>query len=103
MLLRLLAAMLALTLTTVAVMTRPGKSAIHQAVPRKLRPSERITPHSGVGGCGPRPRKLSPAPETIAVPTPMVASTTSGPSVLGITWRSTLATGCTPRLVAAPT
>ncbi len=35
---------------------RPGKAVIHQACSRNWRPAAIMAPHSGVGGCGPRPR-----------------------------------------------
>ena len=35
---------------------KPGSAVIHQACSRNWRPAAIIAPHSGVGGCGPRPR-----------------------------------------------
>ncbi|MOA38650.1 hypothetical protein D3C78_1603570 [compost metagenome] len=40
-------------------------------------------PHSGVGGCAPRPKKLKPAVSRIAVPMPKVACTVIGVRQLG--------------------
>src|SRR6202008_5007537 len=42
-------------------MATPGTVDSHQASVRWLRPVESIAPHSGIGGCAPRPRKPSPA------------------------------------------
>jgi hypothetical protein len=35
---------------------KPGRAVIHQAWSRNWRPAAIMAPHSGVGGCGPRPR-----------------------------------------------
>ncbi len=42
-----------------------------------------IEPHSGVGGCAPRPRKPSAAASRIALEKPSVACTISGAAQLG--------------------
>ena len=39
----------------------PGTVATHQWSRMKRRPSEIMAPHSGLGGCAPRPRKPRPA------------------------------------------
>ena len=44
-----------------------------------------IEPHSGVGGCAPRPRKPSAAASRIAVEKPSVACTISGAAQFGST------------------
>ena len=44
---------------------------IHQASSRNCRPSAIIAPHSGVGGCGPSPKKLSVAPVRMASTMPV--------------------------------
>ena len=51
------------------------------------RPSESIAPHSGVGGCAPKPRNDRDAPTMIAVATPRVDTTTSGARMFGKMWR----------------
>ena len=47
----------------------PGTADTCGATERKLRPSEHMMPQSGRGGVIPRPRKESPAPSTIMMPT----------------------------------
>ena len=42
--------------TPVRMIARPGKTGTHHASSRNGRASAMIAPHSGVGGCGPRPR-----------------------------------------------
>ena len=49
-----------------------------------MRASEIIVPHSGVGGCTPRPTKLSIAPIKMAFPTFMVIVTIRGEIEFGI-------------------
>src|SRR4029077_16416247 len=47
----------------------PGTAETWGATERKLRPSEHMMPQSGRGGVMPSPRKDSPAPSTIKMPT----------------------------------
>ena len=42
-------------------MARPGMVATHHWSSSTCRPEETIAPHSGAGGCAPRPRKPRPA------------------------------------------
>src|SRR5699024_7731448 len=53
---------------TTSNMARPGKVTTHGEFCNACLPSLNIAPHSGVGGCAPNPRKLSPAASKIAVP-----------------------------------
>ena len=50
-----------------------------------LRPSERMLPHEGCGGCTPAPKKESEASNTIASATITVAKTKTGAAVLRTT------------------
>ena len=45
-----------------------------------------MAPHSGVGGCTPRPIKLSPAAMVMVWATPIVACTMIGEMQLGSRW-----------------
>ena len=66
-------------------MARPGKVTTHQARSTNSRASASIVPHSGDGGCAPRPRKPSAAASRMAVETPSEACTISGAAQLGST------------------
>src|SRR6266545_6692257 len=68
---------------TVIAIARPGNNPIQIATRMNWRPSASITPHSGVGDCGPRPRKLSAAPVKIAPPMPMDDMTMIGATTFG--------------------
>ena len=57
------------------------------------RPASSIVPQLGVGGCTPRPRKLSDASAMIAPAMPSVACTTTAGSAVGRTWRRTIRAG----------
>ena len=46
-----------------------------------------MLPQLGVGGCTPRPRKLSPASSRIAFAMPNVAATITGARAFGSMWR----------------
>src|SRR5512141_46976 len=71
---------------TVIMIATPGKLVTHGADRKNSRPFDIIAPHSGVGGCAPKPRKLSPAASRIEEDTYSVASTTAGPTTLGRIW-----------------
>ena len=63
----------------------PGKTVVHGALsqyaPRNA--SAIIVPHSGVGGCAPKPRKPSAAVSRVAVAMLSVPCTISGVKALG--------------------
>ncbi len=63
----------------------PGSVTTHQARNTNSRASASIVPHSGSGGCAPRPRKPSAAASRIAVEMPSVACTISGATQFGNT------------------
>src|SRR5690606_353037 len=88
---------------TVRVMATPGAATSHQALPRKLRPTESIAPHSGDGGGAPKPRKLSEAPAAMLLPMPMVARIRIGLMALGSTWRTITWLRLRPRVMADST
>jgi hypothetical protein len=71
--------------STAIRMARPGKVTTHQARSTNSRASASMVPHSGDGGCAPRPRKPSAAASRMAVDTPRVACTISGAAQLGST------------------
>ena len=73
---------------TTVNMASPGKVEIHHARPSTSRPTATISPHSGVGGCAPSPRKLRPAPTEMAWPNSSVESTSSGIAMFGSTCRN---------------
>ena len=81
---------------TTVNMASPGNVEIHHAGPSTSRPTATISPHSGVGGCAPSPRKLRPAPTEMACPNSSVDSTSSGTAVFGSTCRSMIRTSGTP-------
>ena len=62
-----------------------GKRHDPGAERRNSRAEASIVPHSGVGGCAPRPRKPSAAASRMAFETPSVACTMSGARQLGST------------------
>src|SRR6516164_2139501 len=68
---------------TVMLIAIPGASEIHGAVSTKARPLLIIRPQSAAGGCTPKPRKLSTAPNSPANTTRRLASTTSTGQTLG--------------------
>jgi hypothetical protein len=68
-------------------MARPGKTASHGACSMNARPVLlSISPHEGVGGCVPTPRKLSVASMRIALPNQMDAMMRIGAVTLGRMW-----------------
>src|SRR5215469_8680502 len=72
---------------TATKMARPGKSDTWGASIRYARPSLTIFPHSGVGGCTPKPRKERIAARRIAVAICIDEKTSSGETELGRMWR----------------
>ena len=78
--------------STVNKMARPGNVAYHEALPMYVRAVESMAPHSGDGGRAPKPRKLSPAIDMIAVAIPTVARTIIGADMLGKIWRTSIRT-----------
>jgi hypothetical protein len=67
---------------TALKIARPGNVPIHQYW-KYCVPTATIDPHSGSGGCAPRPRNESPARSRIAFARSSVASTTTGPATFG--------------------
>ena len=67
------------------------------------RESASIEPHSGVGGCAPRPRKPSAAASRMALDTPSAACTISGARQFGSTVEAASLSGPTPATRAAVT
>lgn len=65
------------------MMLAPGIKHTHGACRKTLRPSYTIKPQEGVGGLGPKPKKLSDASAKIASPSLKVHNTTSGPEMFG--------------------
>ena len=71
---------------TVKRIITPAKVVAHHApFNTMLRPSERMLPHEGCGGCTPAPKKESEASNTIASATITVAKTKTGAAVLRTT------------------
>lgn len=62
-----------------------------------------IVPHSGVGGCTPRPRNPRPAAIRIVTPMLSVAYTMIGVSALRSTCLPRIASGVSPNAIAAST
>ena len=81
---------------TAVKIARPGKVPIHQYW-KYCVPVATIEPHSGSGGCAPRPRKESPASRRIAVPRSSVARTSTPPAMFGSTSRNSARRAETPR------
>ena len=71
----------------------PGKIVRCGASNRCDRPASSMVPQLGVGGCTPRPRKLSAASAMIAPAMPSVAWTTTAGSAVGSTCRRTIRAG----------
>src|SRR5690606_8695121 len=61
--------------STVTKIANPGNVACHHISGKYTRPSAIIVPHSGVGGCAPKPRKPKLAPVKITKPISNVAFT----------------------------
>ena len=88
----------------VRLMAMPGKMAIHGACSKKVRlPTLSIPPQVGVGGGGPRPRKLSDDSTRIAVPSDVEAMTMIGAITLGSRCWKTIRPPPAPRQRAAST
>ena len=82
----------------------PGKIVIHHSPEnRKSLPTRISVPSEGEVGGTPTPRNDSVASVRIAVATWIVASTSTGPSTLGSTWRRMMRSGDTPMTRAACT
>src|ERR1700690_1053466 len=64
---------------------RPGKVTTHHALWMNSSALASIEPHSGVGGCAPRPRNPSAAASRIALEKPSVACTIRGAAQFGST------------------
>src|SRR5262249_31664446 len=73
-----------LNASTAVKMARPGNVPIHQNW-KYCVPAATIEPHSGCGGCAPRPRNERPDRSRIAVARPRVISTSTGPAMFGST------------------
>ena len=71
--------------STVMEMATPEEMEIHGPETIWLRPSLRMEPHVGSGGCTPMPRKLKPASIMMANAALSVARTTMGVRILGST------------------
>src|SRR3984885_13323156 len=69
---------------TTVKMARPAKVASHQSW-KFCDPEAIIEPHSAIGGGEATTREETPESSRIALPTPSVASTTTGPSTLRTT------------------
>jgi hypothetical protein len=67
------------------------------------RASASITPHDGVGGCTPNPRKLKVASVRIAVETESEVRMISGAATFGNRWRRMIRQEETPTTRAAST
>src|SRR6185295_15493634 len=83
--------------STVTKMARPGKSESHGLAWMKATLALRSQPQLGVGGCVPRPRKLSVASTMIEVAMPRVVVTIIGARQFGRTWRARISGSRTPR------
>ena len=73
---------------TIAAMHRPAEIEVSGLVVIAAWPSAMMLPQVGVGGLTPSPRKLKPASARIAEAALSVATTITGGSAFGITWRS---------------
>ena len=75
-----------LSANTVSKIMIPAKVVAHQKpLNTKLRPSDKMLPQDGNGGCTPAPKKESDASNTIASATITVANTNTGAAVLRTT------------------
>ena len=88
---------------TVIRIARPGNVAIHGALRRKLRPSLKISPHSGDGGCAPKPRKLIALAVRRAEGNVKVARTKFGEKILGKIYRNMILESLSPIAFPAST
>ena len=85
-----------LTKKLVTMVARPGKITTQGAVRMKFRPSAIITPHSGVGGCTPRPKKPSDAPARMSRTKSLMPKTSAGAITFGRRWRNMIADVAVP-------
>src|SRR5471032_924515 len=90
-----------LNASTVTKMARLGNNAICGAVTMSARASLSIAPHSGVGGCAPRPRNDRLAAVMIEVPMRIVKYTTTDDMVPGRICRMIIVQSDAPMLRAA--
>src|SRR6185437_13244887 len=89
---------------TARLMAMPGKITSQGAVRTySAADSDSMRPQEGCGSGTPRPRKESDASVRMAEPSWAVASTMSGASVLGRTWRSAMRSSLMPTARAAST
>src|SRR6201999_164481 len=89
---------------TARLIATPGKITSHGAVRTySAADSDSIRPHDGYGSGMPRPRNESDASVRMVEPSCAVASTISGASVLGSTWRSAIRVSLMPIDLAAST
>src|SRR6185312_4265248 len=77
-------------------MATPGMAATHHWSRMKRRPDAIIAPHSGSGGCAPRPRKPRPAAVRMMPAMSSVTRTTREEMHSGMMWRSTMRQGEAP-------
>src|SRR5580692_957079 len=82
--------------TTKSPRNAPGNTATHQAMVSEAWPSDTIWPHSGVGGCTPRPRNPSAAIHSIAMPSHTVVWTMTAGIAPGSTCRTMMWPGPAP-------
>src|SRR6185437_2920936 len=89
---------------TTRLMAMPGNTTSQGAVRTySAADSDSMRPQEGCGSGMPRPRKESDASVRMAEPSWAVASTMSGASVLGRTWRSAMRSSLMPTARAAST
>src|SRR5205823_12499273 len=89
---------------TASEIAAPGKITSHGATRTySAADSESIRPHEGCGSGTPRPRNESAASTRMVEPSCAVASTISGASVLGSTWRIAIANSFMPTAREAST
>jgi hypothetical protein len=90
--------------SAIIISITPGKMVIHHSPEnRKSLPMRISVPSEGEVGGTPTPRNDSVASVMIAAATWIVASTSTGPSTLGSTWRNMMRSGATPITRAACT
>ena len=77
-------------------MATPGAPATHHWSSMKRRPDAIIAPHSGSGGCAPRPRKPRPAAVRMMPAMSSVTLMISDEMQSGMMWRSTMRNGEAP-------
>src|SRR6185437_731843 len=82
-------------------MAMPGIAATHHWSSIYLRPAAIIAPHSGAGGCAPRPRKPRPAAIRMTPAMSRLTRTITEARQSGMIWRSTMRAGDAPASCAA--